>query len=205
MCDITHWFVWHDSFVCVTWLIYMCDMTHLYVWHDSHVNESCHTGRAHAGQWRTRSDDEQCHMLTESCHTNTWVMSHTWTSQVTHTNEACHIHERVMSHVWMSCLTGSHVSQRMSLWDMTHVSETWVMGHESCFTHSLWDTPSETWSPCVTWAPHAHTRWDVIACEWVMSRYHHVNESCLIIISHVNESCLIIISQGVRAHMMSCL
>jgi len=28
-------YVWHDSFICVTWLIYMCDMTHLYVWCDS--------------------------------------------------------------------------------------------------------------------------------------------------------------------------
>ena len=37
MCDMPHWNVWHDSFVCVTWLICMCDMTHLYVLHDSFV------------------------------------------------------------------------------------------------------------------------------------------------------------------------
>ena len=30
-------YVWHASFVFVTWLIYMCDMTHLYVWHDSFI------------------------------------------------------------------------------------------------------------------------------------------------------------------------
>ena len=35
MCDMTHSYVWHDSFICVTWLIHMCDMTHSYVWHDS--------------------------------------------------------------------------------------------------------------------------------------------------------------------------
>jgi len=34
-CDITHSYVWHDSFICVTWLIYMFDMTHLHAWHDS--------------------------------------------------------------------------------------------------------------------------------------------------------------------------
>jgi len=28
-------YVWHDSFICVTWLIHMRDMTHSYVWHDS--------------------------------------------------------------------------------------------------------------------------------------------------------------------------
>jgi len=27
--------VWHDSFICVTWLIHVRDMTHAYVWHDS--------------------------------------------------------------------------------------------------------------------------------------------------------------------------
>jgi len=39
----THSNMWHDSFICVTWLIQMCDMTHPYVqrnlfirvWHDS--------------------------------------------------------------------------------------------------------------------------------------------------------------------------
>jgi len=42
MCDMTHVYVWHDSFTCVTWLIHifvarrihMCDMTQSYVWHD---------------------------------------------------------------------------------------------------------------------------------------------------------------------------
>jgi len=29
--------VWHNSFTCVTWLIYMCNMTHSYVWLDSFV------------------------------------------------------------------------------------------------------------------------------------------------------------------------
>jgi len=62
MCDMTHSYVWHDSFTCVTWLIHMCDMTrtwalrgqgrcwgacrhasfirdmtHSYVWHDSFI------------------------------------------------------------------------------------------------------------------------------------------------------------------------
>ena len=35
MCDWTHSYVWHDSFICVTRLIYTCDTTHSYVWHDS--------------------------------------------------------------------------------------------------------------------------------------------------------------------------
>jgi len=39
MCDMTHWYVWHDSFhvhcMYVTWFIHLCDMTHSYVWYES--------------------------------------------------------------------------------------------------------------------------------------------------------------------------
>jgi len=34
---MTHSSVWHDSFICVTWLIHLCDMTHSSVWHDSFI------------------------------------------------------------------------------------------------------------------------------------------------------------------------
>jgi len=34
---MTHSYVWHDSFICVTWLIHTCDMTHSCVWHDSFI------------------------------------------------------------------------------------------------------------------------------------------------------------------------
>jgi len=70
MWDMTHSYVWHDSFTCVTWLVHMfdmsrcntailgvymchsfgtwliriCDMTHSYLWHDSFI---CVTWRIH--------------------------------------------------------------------------------------------------------------------------------------------------------------
>jgi len=34
MCDMTHWYVWHDSFKSTTWLVYVGDATR---------TESCHT------------------------------------------------------------------------------------------------------------------------------------------------------------------
>jgi len=48
MCDMTHWYLRHDSFICATWLIHMRDMTRSYQlcnWslsverHDTHTND----------------------------------------------------------------------------------------------------------------------------------------------------------------------
>jgi len=35
---MTHLYLWHDPFICATWLIHMCDMTHSYVRHDSFIS-----------------------------------------------------------------------------------------------------------------------------------------------------------------------
>jgi len=45
MCDISLSYVWHDLFICVTWLFYTCDMTPSEVWHDS---IKCVTWRIHS-------------------------------------------------------------------------------------------------------------------------------------------------------------
>ena len=37
MCDLNDSYVWHDSFICVTWLLHACDTTHSYVWHGSFI------------------------------------------------------------------------------------------------------------------------------------------------------------------------
>jgi len=34
MCNMTHSYMWHDSFICVTRLIHTCDVTHSYIRHD---------------------------------------------------------------------------------------------------------------------------------------------------------------------------
>jgi len=44
-------YVWHDTFMCVTWLIHICDMTHSYLWHDSFI---CVTWRIHV--WHDSSE-----------------------------------------------------------------------------------------------------------------------------------------------------
>jgi hypothetical protein len=41
---MTHSYVWHDSFTCVTWLIHMCDMPYSYMCQDA---STCVTGLMH--------------------------------------------------------------------------------------------------------------------------------------------------------------
>jgi len=56
MCDMNRLYVWHESFICVTWIIYMCDATemydmtrvcdttHFYLWHDPWHNTGASGG-----------------------------------------------------------------------------------------------------------------------------------------------------------------
>jgi len=41
---MTHSHVWHDSFICVTWLVHKCDTTYSYMWYDPFI---CATSRIH--------------------------------------------------------------------------------------------------------------------------------------------------------------
>ena len=58
MCDMTHSYLIHDSFIsvtcliltCATWLIRMCDTTHFYVWHDSWTCD-IFAGMSHSHVW----------------------------------------------------------------------------------------------------------------------------------------------------------
>ena len=88
-CDMTHSYVWHDSFICVTWLIHLCDMTHSYVWHGSFICVA----------WLIHTCDESPPVRHESCHTYQRVMSHVSKSHVTHIDESCDTYEWVMSHI----------------------------------------------------------------------------------------------------------
>jgi len=76
VCDMTHSYVWHDSFRCVTWLIHMCDITHSYVWHDSFICVATlmHTcDITHAYVWH-----DSCIHVTWLIHTCDMTDSYAW-------------------------------------------------------------------------------------------------------------------------------
>jgi len=191
---MTHSYMWHDSFIWVTWLIHMCGMTH-----DSFKCES----------WLIQS------LLSESCHIYEWVVSHFCcgyraTSQglldwfeiypisvyiyvhkcicdmgtlvtcpclVTHTNKSFHTYEWVMvrntsnvpmSHIWMSHVTSCHTYE----WVMSHIWMRHVTHmNESC--HSFEWVMSHIWMSHVTYMNDS--RFEIhLTCpchthEWVIS------------------------------------
>jgi len=133
-------YVWHDSFVCMTWSIHMCDMIHscvwhndiaiwcdairvtwliLYVWHDSFVcmTWSIHMcDLIHSCVWHNSiaiwcdAFFDGGRILLRSRHIYEWVMSQIRMSHVTDTNESCHTYEWVMWHIRMSHVTDTNES-----------------------------------------------------------------------------------------------
>jgi len=89
-------------------------------------------------------------LISESCHTHAWGMSHIWMSRVTHMHESCHTCAWIMSHMCISQVTHVHESGHTItnlLASLTYFS--WVRSHirmsqvthmkvssESCHTYA---------------------------------------------------------------------
>jgi len=150
VCGMTHSYLWHDAFICVTrlihacdmvcgmthsyydrtWLVYMCDKTHSCVWHgvwhDSFIFMT----------WLIHMCDATSHV---KCHTYeswhlTWdVASHMWMSHVIK-------YEWVMSYSYLSqifkCVIWRLMSNVMShMWHDSRICATWLL-HMCDITHS---------------------------------------------------------------------
>ena len=126
-CDMTHSYVWHDSFICVTCLIHTCDMTQSYVWHDAfiHVTWLIHTcDMTHSFVWH--ASFIHVTRLIHTCDINASLVSLSLFVRVTwriHTCDTTHLY------VWHDSFTC----------DMTHP----CMWHE-CLIHT-WLSHSYVW------------------------------------------------------------
>jgi len=59
---MTHLHVWHDSSICVTWIIHMCDMINSCVWHDPFTTKFTKKRQNEAG--RCKCDDSKANTAT---------------------------------------------------------------------------------------------------------------------------------------------
>ena len=113
---------WHDSFICVTWVIHMCDMTHSHSWH---VSFMCVTGlmytcvTTYSHVWRFSFFCVTKRILT--CDMSDAYMWHdsfmcvAWLFHVCDMTPSCVWHDSFMCVTW--CL---HVC------DMTHSYVPWI-------------------------------------------------------------------------------
>jgi len=104
-----HSYVWHNAFICVTWLIHMCDMTHSYVWHDSFI---CVTWLIHhvmtlnsfCVTWLFTVASSSCAFIcvTWLIHVRLFELHiHIWHGYLHMPLRAAYVYVWVMSHIWM--------------------------------------------------------------------------------------------------------
>jgi len=155
-CDMTRWYVWHDSFICVTWRNHPCDMTHSYVRHDSLITAECSDVKEWwvGGQrrWRIHMRDVMhwyewhdfvmwCIDTSDMTHSRVWHDSCTrvtlliyngriqWCTGVMRGGGGrCDSFIRVMWYVGMCDMTDAHV------WHDAFIRMTWLV-HPCDMTH----------------------------------------------------------------------
>jgi len=168
MCHMTHSYVWHDSFTCVAWIVYMCDMTHSYLRYDPsisvHVYDMTHS---YVVTWLMHVCD-----MTRSCTCDT-TLSHVWHNSFTRVWRLIHTSDMTHSYVW-------HDSFIYATW-LTHTCGTyeWVMSHIWMFhiIHSyawriyVWHNSFI----CVTWLHY------ILCVTWLI-----IIRIC---VTHMNEWC----------------
>ena len=135
--------VWHDSIICVTWLIHICAMTHSYAWHDSficlHVCDMTHSYVCHDSFICAPWFICVC-AVTHSCVT--------WLFQMWNDSFMCDAYIRKMTHSYICrdsfiCGTGLKKILRTpyvwhDAWDVSHdsfICVPWLI-HMFVVTHS---------------------------------------------------------------------
>ena len=161
----THSCVWHDSFICVTWLIRMCDMTH--VWHDSFISV---TWLIHMCDMTHLYDLTQIIRVNESCHTYKWVMSLEWGGS--------HAESCICLYLIIHMCTQSFicVTWRIHKCDMMH-SHVWhdLCTCVTCLIHMCDMTDPHVWHDlfiCVTWLKDM---WEMTHHLWFKRRWFPPN------------------------------
>jgi len=136
-----HSCVWHDSYIGVTWWIYMCARTHSYVWHDT-------------WQFVVRHASLTCEWFIPLYRLFYRALLQKRTIILSILLLTC---ERVMPHAWIPCSSLEYVCQYSFICVMWHLTTHWFVRfirlmsrYEICvlMTHS-WKWHKSTWQDSV--------------------------------------------------------
>jgi len=161
--------VWHDSFICVTWLIHMCDMTQDIVTHPSMMNNHIITGSHDVSDvmdvmwvmwWMWCEWCDGCDV--SDVMDVMWVMWWMWCEWcdgcVTSISDGC----ETWSHMWVMC-HDLVLRTHPSVTDVTRDHRMWVMCHNLVLrTHPSHEMMDVSWlnsknsdTPQNSWMCHA--------------------------------------------------
>jgi len=179
MCDMTHWYVWHDTCICVTWHMHMCDMTHWYVWHDSFMCDMTRNPQSHFSMLSGISSKVVCvwerHELFILA---TWLIH---SCDMTHSTHARVWHDSFM------CVTWHRIYDRSSpcclAWPIHMCGMTHLYARHNSFICVTWHGPHSLTPPCSLAFPR---KWRVCVCVWQNS---FVCVTCLIHACDITPSC----------------
>jgi len=116
MCDLT-WtlsYVWHDSFIRVTWLIHMCGLTQTYVWHDS-LKCVIWLDSFICVTWLVQCVERQQYHR-HVIHTCDMTLSYVWVDsfiRVAWLTYLTHLYVKCLIHIWHVSLPYSFCSSRL--------------------------------------------------------------------------------------------
>ena len=219
MCDMNHPYVWHDSFICVTWLIHTCDMTQSYVWHDSHHNVSashCNTLQRTAPHCNTlHHTATQCttlHHTAPHCTTlqhaatrcNTlqhdWHHDHNRNRKRQKKWSICIRHDSLLPVTWRICTWDGTPMTYLHVWRDSHYDSCHEHNHDSCHEHNdvirimylyLWHDVSISVTP-PTWRIHTcDVTWLIHICDTVYLYVWHDSSTRVTLLIYIRVTWLI--------------
>jgi len=210
LCDMSHSYVWHDSFICVTWLTHplrwphslnwggvwvmsnICDRTLPYVRRDSFTfRGGCTPFRGEVYRpYDTASvvmyTGDITHMSRDSSIFVTWLVHCVYWSCYARVTRLWWC-VWIIWHNFSGDVYGSHhsyVTWLIHICDVTRAPWVWVMSHACDMTHSyVW----HDWCTYILRWPHSLNGW----CGWVMSHTSvgAMLHTCMGHVTRMNESC----------------
>jgi len=138
MCVMTHSYVWHDSFICVTRLIHMRDMPPSYVWRDSFI---CVTWLIHMWDmtyWYVWHDWLMCVTwlihICDMTHSYVWDISFIRVTWLIHMCDMTRSHVRHDSFTCVTWLIYTCVMTHSHVWHGSFTRVSWLI-HMRCTPH----------------------------------------------------------------------